>query len=319
MYFLVRPEIISTSERNISFKELVCFGSIDEAREHILEKEIEAVIRKSHPEQIAWLENKLEMPLTKGLNIWSDFVEIFERRNLLVHTGGVISSQYMLVCKTHGVDITGRTVGQRLEIGPSYYRRSADIILEFGIKLAQVLWRKLKPDEIEKADKALNNFAYRQLARRQYLLASTILKFGLIDMKKHGSEMVRKMMVVNYANALKLGGSKDEAEKIIIAEDWSAVTDDYKICVAAVRDDTKTVVEMMGKVVASEIMKKNDFRRWPVFEKMREDAVFLEAFEANFGEKLLIEREQRTVRSKGNAIEMTLDDNKDEAGDYTMH
>jgi hypothetical protein len=34
-------------------------------------------------------------------------------------------------------------------------------------------------------------------------------------MKKQGSDAVRKRMVVNYANALKLGGHKEKAEKIL--------------------------------------------------------------------------------------------------------
>jgi hypothetical protein len=89
--FIARPELLSSSERNLSFRDLIEIGSVDAARERIIEKEIETVIRKSHSEQISWLEFKLNMPLTKDLAIWPDFIEICERRNLLTHTGGVIS------------------------------------------------------------------------------------------------------------------------------------------------------------------------------------------------------------------------------------
>ena len=68
--FIARPELLSSSERNLSFKDLMEIGSVEAARERIIEKEIETVIRKSHSEQISWLEAKLNMPLTKDLDIW---------------------------------------------------------------------------------------------------------------------------------------------------------------------------------------------------------------------------------------------------------
>jgi hypothetical protein len=103
--FIARPEFLSSSERNLSFKDLIEIGSVEAARERIIEKEIETVIRKSHAEQIKWLESKLNMTLTKGLDIWPDFIEICERRNLFSHTGGVVSEQYIKICKEHGCDL----------------------------------------------------------------------------------------------------------------------------------------------------------------------------------------------------------------------
>ena len=114
--FVERPELLSSSERNISFKDLMEIGSVEAARERIIEKEVETVIRDSHVQQIEWLEKKLSMPLRKDLKIWPQFVEICERRNLISHTDGVVSSQYLAVCKEHGVSTNGAAVGSRLEI-----------------------------------------------------------------------------------------------------------------------------------------------------------------------------------------------------------
>jgi hypothetical protein len=102
--FVTRPELLSSSERNISLKELTEIGSVEEARERIIDKEVESVIRDSHSQQIDWLERKLNMPLRKDLKIWPEFIEICERRNLLSHNNGEISAQYMAVCREHNVD-----------------------------------------------------------------------------------------------------------------------------------------------------------------------------------------------------------------------
>ena len=240
--FVERPELLSSSERNISFKDLMEIGSVEAARERIIEKEVETVIRDSHVQQIEWLEKKLSMPLRKDLKIWPQFVEICERRNLISHTDGVVSSQYLAVCKEHGVTTNGAAVGSRLEITAEYYRKAVSVILEFGTKLAQVIWRKLVPDQIEQADRELNELSYRLITKRRYREAIVLLRFGLYEMKKHGTDATKKAMVVNLANAEKLDGNKDEAEKILSNEDWSASTDRFNICVAAVRDDTQGVM-----------------------------------------------------------------------------
>jgi hypothetical protein len=64
LIFVTKPETLSSSERNISFRDLVCLSSVEAAREMMIEKGVEAVIRKSHHDQITWLESKLGLTLT---------------------------------------------------------------------------------------------------------------------------------------------------------------------------------------------------------------------------------------------------------------
>jgi hypothetical protein len=149
-------------------------------------------MRQSHADQIKWLSTKLGIPLTKDPKIWPDFIELCERRNLLTHTGGVVSTQYMTVCKEHGVPLDNVSVGQKLDVTRQYYAGAVQTILEFGTKLTQVVWRKLVPTEINTADRELNEFAYRLIVRRRYAAAATMLRFGLYEMKKHGLDLVRK-------------------------------------------------------------------------------------------------------------------------------
>ena len=285
------PELLSSSERNLSFKDLIEIGSVEAARERIIQKEIETVIRKNHSEQVSWLESKLKMTLTKGLDIWPNFIEICERRNLLTHTGGIISEQYLKTCANHGCNVDKVVICETIAINGKYYHDAVGVILEFGMKLVQVIWRKLLSEDIEQANMQLNGFSYRLITRRRYKLAAKMLNFGLHEMKKHGTEATRKMMVVNYANAEKLGGNIGLSRKILDREDWSASTDNYRICVAAVKDEIEDVVSLMPRVVEANAMDIASFREWPVFETVRSDPRFVETSERVFGEKLLAERE----------------------------
>jgi hypothetical protein len=198
-----------------------------------------------------------------------------------------------------------KVIGQKLRVTPKYYDKAVETVLEFGCKLVQVIWRKLKPDEITLAERRLNDISYKLIVRRQYKLASRILEFGLVEMKKHGIDSTRKMMVVNYANTEKLSGNMTQAIKILDAEDWSACTDNYHICVSAVKNDIDEVIKLMKRVVDMKLVKKEDFRDWPVFISAREDARFAAEFEVIFGERLLQGKEvpSDTSIDKGSDIE----------------
>lgn len=182
-------------------------------------------------------------------------------------------------------------VGDVISVDSEYYKESVSLIFELGVKLTQVVWRKLSPDEIDDADNSINNIAYGIITRRDYKAAECLLLFGLYEMKKHKSDATRKMMIINYANAIKLGGNIEKAVSVISKEDWSASKDNYKICVAAIRDDVKAVIGMMKQAVESKVLEISDLREWPVFEKARADNEFVEAFEEIFGEKLLLNKQ----------------------------
>src|SRR5258708_31026829 len=71
----------------------------------MVEKEIDALLRESHANQLDWLEKKFNIVLRKDLPAWPVFIELTERRNLFVHTNGVVSRQYLEVCRNHSCQL----------------------------------------------------------------------------------------------------------------------------------------------------------------------------------------------------------------------
>jgi hypothetical protein len=102
LFYKAKPEALEASERTFTLADLKEFRTIGGARDFAVEKETEAVLRKSHTETFEWLEKHLKIPLRDNLNIWSHFIELTERRNLFVHTDGVITRQYLDVCAKAG-------------------------------------------------------------------------------------------------------------------------------------------------------------------------------------------------------------------------
>ena len=176
--FKARPEILDSSEKQLTLSQLVECGTVDAVRELVVDKEVESVLRESHSDQFNWLENKLKLPLRKDLAIWPAFIELTERRNLFVHTDGIVSRQYLEVCRRNSCQIPpDLEVGDTLPLNREYFASAAETVLEIGIKLGQVLWRKLCPNEIEAADENLVVATYTIIAEGRYRLACPLLDF----------------------------------------------------------------------------------------------------------------------------------------------
>lgn len=283
----MHQEIVLTSEKSIKFSELSEFSSIEQARTSLIDREIESVLRESHQEQFSWMERRLAIELRKNLPVWPNFIELCERRNLLTHTGGVVTDQYIANCKAQGLDLSNVAVGTKLTVDSKYYSAAVSIIYEIGVKLCHVMWRKFAKEQREKADNELQSLGYNLIFERAYPIAETLLRFGVSTIKVHANDKIRRMMLVNLANAVRLQKRADEAMKLLQSEDWSVANDEFKICVAAVGGDKKQVLELMKKIGRDGLPTAEDYRSWPVFRGMRTDDDFIESFETTFGEPLI--------------------------------
>lgn len=287
--FEVRPELLNSSEKTFKFSDLASFENITEAKEYIIEKEIESVLRESHIKHFHWLENKLDMPLRKDLPSFLDFIEITERRNLFVHTNGEVSRQYLNVCKTNCPKLVKNiNVGDKLNADADYLVKSQEIILEIGIKLGHVIWRKLMPDDLKNADAHLIEICYDFLQSGDFKLAQNLLHFSTKILKKHSSDEVLLMQVINYALSYYLMGDKKRCKQILDSKDWSASNDKFLLAVEVLKENFSEAKQIMYSIGSNHShITKEAYREWPLFNAFRGSDDFLETFEEIFNEEFV--------------------------------
>jgi hypothetical protein len=293
--FRFRPETLKSSERVLTFAQLVEFDSIDGAREFVIEKEIETLLRKSHPEQFEWLEKKFEIQLRKDLPSWTDFVEVTERRNLFVHADGVVSFQYLTNCKAEEV-VLGAEVkpGAVLVVSQTYFRKAHRVVFEIGVKLAQVLWRKIAPKESEDADYQLLFLADDLLVDGKFDLAKILLDFADTTLaKRHATEWYRLKFLVNRALAYRLSGDKGKCAEILASQDWTAAGDAFKLAEHVLSERFEAAATLMKKIGAASEPHKGDYLNSPMYSEFRKNPLFARTFGGIFGaesheERLLV-------------------------------
>lgn len=278
--FEVRPEIIQSSEKQLTFAELNRFQTIQEAQDYIIEKEIETVLRESYTEQFRWFENKLKIQLRKDLPIWQTFIEITQRRNLFVHNDGKISTQYLNVCKEHNVQIDDKLkVGDELEVGLKYFDKSFKCLFEIGVKLNQVIRRSLLPDELEKADNSFLNISFELIQNSQLDLAKTLYDFSDKYIKKYSNDDLKLRILLNRAQTYKWLDKEKECIEIINSIDWTATGDLFKLASKVLIDDYTSACEIMRNIGDNEkVLNKTFYKDWPIFKKFRDTEEFKNAY-----------------------------------------
>lgn len=285
------PEFLSASERKFSFSELSEFNSLDEARDHIVEQEVESLLRSSHTDQFAWLENKLGITLRKDLPAWPKFIEVTERRNLFVHTDGVVSKQYLVVCSRHKeIDLSDIKVGDRLFVDPEYFKNACDCVRDICIKLSQVMWRKLCNEEHQAADSGLIDISYNLLHSKDFALAESILRFGTSKPIKPISMENLLYLKVNLAISLKAQEKDDAALEVLDTIDWSALTDKFQIANASLRGEYERAGEIMRRIGSDGELAINHYRDWPLFHWFRQQQEFKDAYKDVFGKPYTVDR-----------------------------
>jgi hypothetical protein len=72
--FRIHEEIVFTADKEIRYDDIRSYKSIEELKEHIIDDEVENILRTSHQAQFAWMEGKFKIGLKANLDVWPSFV-----------------------------------------------------------------------------------------------------------------------------------------------------------------------------------------------------------------------------------------------------
>jgi hypothetical protein len=265
---------------------------LEEVVSQVIDLEVSQLMRGSHTEQVQFIESHLDVKIIGHYARWSNFVEIFERRNLVAHGNLIASESYITNCRSaKDTDIEDITVGQQLSLTPEYLHKATDALSEFGILLVFVLWRKHIKNSAEDAFKYVSETCYDLISKKRSQLAQKLLEFALYKQPRACSDRVIRMMLVNLANSYKIMKNEPKCQEVISSIDWTASGDNFQICIASLQGDVDKVVGLMpglaaSKAIDAKAIDANSFREWPVFDWVRDDSKINETFERVYGEPM---------------------------------
>lgn len=280
----MKPELFETMGEKISAGELRKFDSIEDATNAILEREVESCLRGSHSDHLEWFGKKTNLDFKKELPYRAEFIEVTERRNLYTHTGGIVSKQYIDVCRSNGVDLPQNIKGgSELSMNPDYWREACRTMYMTAAVLTHLTWRKLFPRDLKSADKALNESGLSLLRSRQWKLSQMLFDFSFSKVEKFSSERMKMLMYINRIQAYKWGKKDETVKKLIGDTDWSAYGDDIQMAVHLLKDEYEIAGGILKRLAAAGKIDFHDVMDWPIFRGMRSEPSFNGLFREMFG------------------------------------
>lgn len=288
----LKSELLLESNMSFSYRELVDYDSIKEIKNKIIESTIDKLFRSSHTDQILWIEKSIDIKTLRDFAGWPNYIELTERRNLFVHSDGVVSSQYINECEKCGYNVEGISLGSRLSVDKPYFDQSFNLLYEMAIMLTQILINKLYlgkySDDTSERDNILISNVYDLIVDKHYEIAINVSNFAR-DGKSFKRNLKDKAFIeLNLAQAYKWSGQLAKCKALLDSMDISIMSNDLKIPKLTLEDEFRAVYPLMLSVGDnSEILKKDAYREWPIFKEIRKEHDFRLAFKHIFGEELI--------------------------------
>lgn len=279
------PKQLEASERKYTLREVIEAGGVEALRDRAIEKDVESLLRSSLSDQFDWFAGKLNVPLRTGLRSWPVLIEASQRRNLFVHTDGVVGAQYLRVCKDHDVSLPVEIrSGTRLRVDPEYLFQVTNVLLEVGTKLSQVVWRKMRPDELKKAELYLINASYRMILDNFYDAAANTLDFFVNELKQPWAEPAnRYLCVINLAQAQRWSGDTASAARTLQQIEYGVLDSRFCLAKAALSGEFALAAKYMRQGGHNGPYTKEQYRDWPVFRELRKTPEFANTYLQVFG------------------------------------
>lgn len=274
---------LKNPDKKISYKELLEISSLDSLKDDIIAKEVDSLMRDSHSIQVTFLDGKLKLGIEKEFPRWKDFLEITERRNLFVHTGGTVAPQYIENCAKWGIAIDKRIKeGVPLSASDAYIKKTIDCFYELSVRVAQASVRRMFPECLTEVDIALNDPSVDLLTEERWDLADRIFTFALSipeDMAS-GGEM-KYYFLINRCIARKFSGK--EFKEDLHSIDWRPFHPKYHFAVAVLEDRFEDAEMLMRTQAVKDEVTEEHFMEWPLLREFRKTDAFQSAYKDIFG------------------------------------
>lgn len=276
-YYSRHPAALPSGHQ-LTLEDLRTLNSVEDAEQFVTSGEVDKVLRDSFEKQLEYFSKQLKVDLSPLETELGRMKEIFQRRNVIVHNGGVANRQYLSKVPSDLITSDGVKEGDQLYVDEAYLANATDAVYVSGLVLVQQCWRKWdKGDKasIEAADKLAVNELYGSLLEHRFELATRLAQYT--NKAPYVYDNQRRMAVINYAIALRELGRTNEMNSVLDEQDWSACAPQFKVALCALTGNEDEFYNILPKAVAADEFTKYDLENWPLFANLRGTQRFNEA------------------------------------------
>lgn len=259
------PGCIGESEKQFSLEDLDSFESIEDARQHLIQRKVEDVLYGPFEEWVEFLRNRANLSMGYLDDDLDKLVESFQRRNLVVHAGNRVNQTYLSKVDEDFTD--NIDVGQKLRVDREYLDDRIDLLEKNCLLIGFELWKQI---DLEDEERGLHlvDLSFEHLKRGRYNISESLGYF--LENDRNQPEPQRLIGKINYWLSLKRQGRWDEVKESAESADFGAKGLRFRLAHASLCERDEDFFELLEPTIKSTELTTEHVRKWPVFKEMRE-------------------------------------------------
>ena len=265
-YFQKYPEATGQNTKSLSLEDLKSLGSVDDAIRFSVDSKVDEVMRGSFEDWVKYFRETIKLGMGYIDICQEELIEIYQRRNLLVHNGGRVNSVYM---SKVDASLKGEiAMGERISVSREYLERAINLFELNFILIAAELWKKLDPtDPVRGA--IIGNTALGHIKNARYEIAAGLAYFGIND--KQLSENTRMIDQMNYWQCKKWSECFEEVREEVENVDLSAKSLNFQLARLALLDRYEDFFGLLPAAILSNGLTYDELHTRPIFQGVRDD------------------------------------------------
>ena len=264
-YYDEHPESAGVQKRSLTLKELKTFGSVQDAEKYLIDVKIDEVLRGNFESWTSLLKDEVGLGLGYLKDVMDELIEIYQRRNLFVHNGGIVNSIY--ISKVKEKLRKNIEIGEKLSVEKEYLENSICKLQKAFILIGAELWKKLDPED-EKRGEILGDMVYENLLHSRLDICEGLCYFVLNDAKINPVDKV--IAQINYWLCKKETGQYKTIEKELEKTDFSDKKEIFQLGLFALRNETQKVLEILPIVLETKQTNIERLEEFPILREFRE-------------------------------------------------
>lgn len=259
------PQSLNDRESSYTFNEISSFGNMDDFKDYVIEKITTDLLYSGAASWFEHLKKKFNLSVPKRVNEF-ETLELFQRRNVIVHNAGKVSQQYIDKLNQFTLDVS---VGQELPVSDEYFERAADELYLVAFELfSSCIYNFCNTREvIVSSEYHFGLLIYRLLQHQRLELAKkAVVAFDDSQMME---ERAYLMFKVNGWIAHKFSHTFEDCRSEVENFNVSARSNDFKLAKLALLDRNQEAYSLAMKMIEADELKTNDWHTWPLLKGVR--------------------------------------------------
>ena len=261
--------------KDVSVGKIWEYSSKEELLKDCVEDTISDLMRKTHKDQIEWIQKNFSIDLINSFTEWKTVFLFFEVRNIIVHNDGIVNHIFIHTLNKNGISTEEYNLGDKIFLDIDFIVKSIRTLIDFSVYLFSLLMQKLYKN-YEEIDSQINGIIYKLLCDKNYGQVISIVDNILKSNQNHTSEYMF-IFTINKCIALK-NRHNNGYVKILENLDWSNCEAHYRIAKEVLLDNNKEASDMMEKMDKDNMV--YNYLEWPLFK----DFIKTEEFKNKFNE-----------------------------------